>query len=65
MFLLFYAATNGLGALTEFVPKRGKPEDRHCLKYRFFFAKWFRVCFLLVQHDTVDKNIAWNLRSRI
>jgi len=40
-------------------------EAHHCLKCRLFFAKWFRVCFLLVQHDTVDKSVAWNLRSRI
>ena len=45
MFLLFYAVTNGLGALiTEFVPRREKPEVRHCLKCHLVFANCFHVC---------------------
>ena len=64
MFLLFYAATNGLGAL-KLILSPGEVITRCATRCRLFFAKWFHVCFLLLQNDTVDKNAVWNLRSRI
>jgi len=40
-----------------------KPKVCHCFKCRLFFCEVLSC--LLLQHDTVDRNVVWNLHSRI
>jgi len=65
VFLLVYAATNGLGGSTKLslFPGVGNPRNATASSVVCFFCEMLSC--LLLQHDTVDRNAVWNLRSCI